>query len=118
MLCPAEIDDSFGSIKEITESIKNNNEGFQTDKRAIGNNTNGRNIVSTNINGNYTNKVCRENQSCDHSRASLRDQTKQMPSPIKLGNNRPNATAWKDVTPEQVKEVKILGDNIIKHVRG
>ena len=106
MLCPAEIDDSFGSIKEITESIENNNEGFQTDKRAIGNN------------GNYTNKVCRENQSCDHSRASLRDQTKQMPSPIKLGNNRPNATAWKDVTPEQVKEVKILGDNIIKHVRG
>ena len=55
------IDDSFKSIKEITESIENNNEDFKTDKRAIGNNGSGNNIVSTNINGNSTNKTSKEN---------------------------------------------------------
>ena len=41
-----------------------------------------------------------------------------MQSSIKLGNNRPNATARKDDTPEQTKKVIILGGSIIKHVRG
>ena len=99
-LCPAEVDDSFESIKDITESIENNKEGFQTNKRTIGNNTNGKNIVRRTKNGNLTNKTSKENQSCDNSRASLQDQTKHMQSSIKLGNNRPNATARKDDTPE------------------
>ena len=115
MLCPAEVNDSFESIKEIAESIENE-QGFPTDKRTIGNNTNGKNIISTNINGNTTNKISKENQSCDNSRASLQDQIKQVQSSIKLGNNRPNTTARKDDTPEQT--VIILGDSIIKHVRG
>ena len=96
MFCPAEVHDSFESIKGIKESIENNKEGFQTDKRTIGNNTNGKNIISTNINGNTTNKISKENQSRDNSRASLQDQAKQMQSSIKLGNNRPNTTARKD----------------------
>ena len=50
LLCPEEVDDLFESIKEITESIENNKEGFQTDKRTIGNNTSGKTIVNTNIN--------------------------------------------------------------------
>ena len=45
LLCP-EVDDSFESIKGITELIENNKEGFQTNERTIGNNTNGKNIVS------------------------------------------------------------------------
>ena len=45
------------------------------------------------------------------------DQTKQMQLSIKLGINRPSATAWKDDTPEQTKKAIILGDSIIKHVR-
>ena len=100
LLCPAEVDDSFESIKDITESIENNKEGFQTNKRTIGNNTNGKNIVRRTKNGNLTNKTSKENQSCDNSRASLQDQTKHMQSSIKLGNNRPNATARKDDAPE------------------
>ena len=31
--------------------------------------------------------------------------------------NQPNATASKDDTPEQTKEVIILGDSIVKQVR-
>ena len=99
MLCP-EVDDSFESIKDITELIENNKEGFQTNERTIGNNTNGKNIVSRTKNGNLTNKTSKENQNCDNSRASLQDQTKHMQSSINLGNNRPNATARKDDTPE------------------
>ena len=117
MLCPEE-HDSIESIKEITESIKNSKEGFQIDKMTIGNNINGKNIVITNINSNSTNKVSKENQSCDNSIASLQDQTKQMQSSIELGNNRLNATVWKDDTPEQIKKVIILGDSIFKHVSG
>ena len=37
---------------------------------------------------------------------------------MKLANNRPNVTAWKDDTPEQTKKVIILGDSIVKRVRG
>ena len=37
---------------------------------------------------------------------------------IKFGNNRSNATAWKDDTPEQIKKVIIQGDSVVKHVRG
>ena len=118
LLCPEEVDDLFESIKEITESIENSKEGFQTDKRTIGNNTSGKTIVNTNINGYSTNKISKENQSCDNSRASLQDQTKQIQSSIKLGNNHPNATSRKDDTPEQTNKVIILGDSIIKHVRG
>ena len=99
LLCP-EVDDSFESIKDITELIENNKEGFQTNERTIGNNTNGKNIVSRTKNGNLTNKTSKENQNCDNSRVSLQDQTKHMQSSIKLGNNRPNATARKDDTPE------------------
>ena len=113
-----EVDDSFESINEITESIENNKEGFQTDKGKIGNNTNGKNIGSKNVNSNSSNKISKENQSCKNSRASLQDQTKQMQSSIKLSHNRPNTTAWKDNTPEQTKTVIILGDSIIKRVRG
>ena len=58
MLSP-EVDYSFKSIKEITESIENCKEDFKTDKRTIDNNANGDNIGSTNINGNSTNKVSR-----------------------------------------------------------
>ena len=112
-LCPAEVDDSFESIKDITESIENNKEGFQTDKM-----TNGKNIVSTNKNGNSTNKISKENQSCDNSGTSLQVQSKQMQSLIKLGDNRPNATAQKNDTPEQRNTLIILGDSVIKHVRG
>ena len=113
-----EVDDSFESINEITESIENNKEGFQTDKGKIGNNTNGKNIGSKNVHSNSSNKISKENQSCKNSRASLQDQTKQMQSSIKLSHNRPNTTAWKDNTPEQTKTVIILGDSIIKRVRG
>ena len=87
-LCP-DVDDLFESIKEATESIENSNEMFETDKRTIGNNANGNNIVSTNINGCSTNKISKGNQSCDNSRASVQDQTKQKQLSIKLGNNRP-----------------------------
>ena len=61
--------------------------------------------------------ISKENQSCDKSCASLQDQTKQKQSSINLGNNQPNATASKDDTPEQTKEVIILGDSIVKQVR-
>ena len=61
MLSP-EADDSFKSIKEITESIENSNEDFNTDEITIDNNTNYKNIASTNINGNSTNKISNENQ--------------------------------------------------------
>ena len=70
--------------------------GQLTGKRPVSNNTNGK----TNINGNSTNKTSKGNQSWDNSRASLQDQTKQMQSSIKLGNNRPNATARKDDIPK------------------
>ena len=43
----------------------------------IGNNANGNHIVSTKINGNATNKISKENQGCDNSRASIQNQTKQ-----------------------------------------
>ena len=65
LLCP-EVDDSFKSTKEITELIEKSNEDFQTDKRTIDNNENGNNILNTNINGNSTNKISKENQSCDN----------------------------------------------------
>ena len=71
LLCPAEVDDSFELIKDITESTENNKEGFQKDKMTNGNNINGKNIVSTNKNGNSTNKISNENQSCDNSGTSL-----------------------------------------------
>ena len=48
----------------------------------------------------------------------FRDQTKQKQLSIKLGNNRPNAIAWKDETPEQTKKVIILGDTIVKSITG
>ena len=50
-------------------------------------------------------------------RPLIQDQTKQKQSSIKLSKNRPNATAWKEDTPEQTKKVIILGDSITKHVR-
>ena len=61
-LLSPEADDSFKSIKEITESIENSNEDFNTDEMTIDNNTNYKNIASTNINGNSTNKISNENQ--------------------------------------------------------
>ena len=121
------------SITEITESIDNSNGDSKIDERIIDNDADGNNVVSTNINGNSTNKNSKENQSCDSSRASIQDQTnqscdssrasiqdqtKQQQSPIKLGNNRPNATAWKVDTPEQTKKVIILSDSIVNYVRG
>ena len=118
LLCPAEVDDSFESIKDITESIENNKEGFQRDKMTNSNNTNGKNIVSTDKNGYSTNKISKENQSCENSGTFLQDQSKQMQSSIKLGDNRPNATAQKNDTPEQRKTLIILADSVIKHVRG
>ena len=42
-----EVNDSFKSNKEITELIENIKEDFKTDKRAIDNNANGDNTVST-----------------------------------------------------------------------
>ena len=41
-----------------------------------------------------------------------------MQSWIKLGDNRPKATAQKNDTPEQRKTLIILGDSVIKHIRG
>ena len=117
MFCPG-VDDSFESIKEITESTKNTNEDFQTDKMTTGSNANGNNIVRTNINGNSINKMSKENQICDNSRVSIQDQTKQKQSSIILGNTQLNATAWKDNTPELTKKVIILSGSIVKHVRG
>ena len=86
-LLSPEVGDSFKSIKEIIESIENNKEDFKIDKRTIDNNANVDNIVSTNINGNSTNKVSKENQNCDSSCGSIMDQTKQKQSLIKLCNN-------------------------------
>ena len=40
-------------------------------------------------------------------RPLIQDQTKQKQSSIKLSKNRPNATAWKEDTPEQTKKVII-----------
>ena len=79
---------------------------------------NGNHVVSTNINGNLTNKISRKDQICDSWRARAQEQTKEKLSSKQIGNNRPNATAWKDDTPEQIKKVIILGDSIVKHVRG
>ena len=70
-----EVDDSFKSVKEISELIENS-KYFKTNKRTIDNNANGDNIVSTNINGNLTNKVSKKNQSCD----SLRNQFRFKPT--------------------------------------
>ena len=60
----------FETFIEITESIDetvNSNEDFKTDKGAISSNANDSNIVSTNISGNSTNEIRKENQSCDSS---------------------------------------------------
>ena len=45
----AKVDNSTLLITEITESIEKSTEEFKTDKRIIGNNANGKNIVSKNI---------------------------------------------------------------------
>lgn len=52
-----EVDDLYKLIKEITELTENSNEDFKTGKRTVDKNKNGNNIVSTNINGNLTNKI-------------------------------------------------------------
>ena len=74
MISP-DVDDPFKSIVQITESIKSNNEEFKTDERTIGNNTNGNNKVSTNINGKSTKKLAKKkkNQNCDSSCASIQE---------------------------------------------
>ena len=48
-LVRAKVDNSTLLITEITESIEKSTEEFKTDKRIIGNNANGKNIVSKNI---------------------------------------------------------------------
>ena len=106
----------LNQLKKLQNQLKT--EDFKTDKRTVDSNANGDNIVSTNINGNSTNKVSKEYQSCDSSRASIQNQPKQKQSSIRLSNNRHNATAWKDDTPKQTNKVIILGDSIVKHVRG
>ena len=52
-----EVDDLYKLTKEITELTENSNEDFKTGKRTVDKNKNGNNIVSTNINGNLTNKI-------------------------------------------------------------
>ena len=52
-----EVDDLYKLIKEITELTENSNEDFKTGKSTVDKNKNGNNIVSTNINGNLTNKI-------------------------------------------------------------
>ena len=73
--------------------------------------------MSGNINCNSTDKICKENQSCDSWRALIQDQNKQKKSPKKIGNSRSNATAKKYDTPEQTKKVTILGRSIVKQVK-
>ena len=96
-----EVDYSFNWIIEITESIENSNEDFKTDKKANGNNSKGNNIASTNISGNWNNKISKENQSCDSSLASIQEQNKGKQLSKKLSNNRSSTYAWKDDTSEQ-----------------
>ena len=68
-----DVDDSFKSVIEITESIEYSNEELKTDKKTIGNNANGNNIVSKNINDKSTNEISKETQNCDSSRASIQE---------------------------------------------
>ena len=106
-----EVDDSFKSIMEITESIEINNKDFKTDKRTIG-------TKKHKHKWQFTNKISRENESCDSSLASIQEKTKEKQWPKKLGNNQPKATARKDDTSEQTKKVIIVDDSIFNHVRG
>ena len=48
----------LNQLKKLQNQLKTNSkEDFKTDRKTIDNNANGDNIVSTNINGNLTNKV-------------------------------------------------------------
>ena len=83
-----------------------------------GNNANSNSVESSNINGKSTNKISKENQSCNSSCASILEKNKEKQSSKKVDNNRLNATAWKDKISEETKKKIILGDSIAIHVKG
>ena len=73
------------------------------------------NIVSTNIGGKSTNKVSKEDQNHDKSRASIQERSKEKQLPKEFGNNWPNATLWKDNTSRANKKSDNPSDNPLLH---